>query len=114
MKIRTFSIPEYTRTFNPPAINAEPTKPPMSAWLLEEGRPKYQVIKSQTIAPIRPAKITSTVAISGLIIPFPTVVAIAVPNTNGPTKLAAVAMLTAYNGLRTLVPTTVAMALAES
>lgn len=77
-------------------------------------RPKYHVIKSQIIAPIRPARIISTVENSGLIIPFPTVVAIAVPNKNGPTKFANAAIVTAWRGFRTRVPTTVAIAFAES
>jgi hypothetical protein len=40
----------------PPAINPEPMRPPINAWLLDDGRPKYHAIKSQTIAPISPAK----------------------------------------------------------
>jgi hypothetical protein len=56
-------------------------RPPINAWLLDDGRPKYHVIKSQTIAPINPAKITYTVENSGCIIPFPTVLATAAPNT---------------------------------
>ena len=66
------------------------------------------------IAPIRPANITSTVENEGCIIPFPTVAATAVPKINGPAKLARAAIHTAYSGLRTLVPTTVAMEFAES
>jgi hypothetical protein len=48
------------------------------------------------------------------IIPFPTVAATAVPKINGPAKLATAAIPTAYSGLSTLVPTTVAMEFAES
>jgi hypothetical protein len=40
----------------PPAINPEPMRPPINAWLLDDGRPKYHAIKSQTIDPISPAK----------------------------------------------------------
>lgn len=72
------------------------------------------MIKSHTIAPIRPARITFTVENSGCMIPLPTVAAIAVPKMNGPAKLATAAILTACNGFKTLVPTTVAIALAES
>ncbi len=61
-----------TIALTPPAITADPIKP-ISAWLLEDGSPKYQVIKSQTIAPIKPARITYTVENSGCVIPFPTV-----------------------------------------
>jgi hypothetical protein len=52
------------------------------------------VTKSQIIAPIRPARIISTVENSGSIIPFPTVVATAVPNKTGPTKFANAAIMT--------------------
>ena len=48
--------------------------------------PKYHVINSQIIASINPAKITGIVENSGCIMPLPTVAAIAVPNTKGPTK----------------------------
>jgi hypothetical protein len=47
-------------------------------------------------------------------IPFPTVAAIAVPSIKGPAKFATAAILTACSGFNTLVPTTVAIALAES
>ena len=59
--------------------------------------------------PISPARITDTVENSGCIIPLPTVAATAVPNTNGPAKLAVAAIETACKGLRTRVPTTVAI-----
>src|ERR687896_2758200 len=95
--------PPNTTASNPPAINAEPTNPPISAWLLEDGSPKYQVIKSHTIAPIRPARITYTVENSGCMIPLPTVAAIAVPKIKGPAKFATAATLTAYRGFSTLV-----------
>jgi hypothetical protein len=57
ININVFSTPPNTIASNPPAINAEPTKPPISAWLLEDGSPKYQVIRSHVIAPISPASI---------------------------------------------------------
>ena len=93
--VNTFCIPPKTNASKPPKINAEPIKPPISAWLLDAGKPKYHVIKSHTIAPINQAKITSAVEKSGCIIPLPTVAAIAVPKTNGPIKLAKAAILTA-------------------
>jgi hypothetical protein len=64
----------------PLAINPEPMRPPINAWLLDDDSPKYQVIKSQTIASISPAKIIYSKKF-WLYIPFPTVVATAVPNT---------------------------------
>ena len=81
---------------------------------MHAARPKYHVIKSQTISPINPAKITYTVENSGCIIPFPTVLATAVPNMKGPIKFATAAIATACMGFRTLVPTRVAIELAES
>jgi hypothetical protein len=114
INVSVFSIPEKTKAEVPPASNADPMRPPISAWLLDDGRPKYHVIRSQIMAPINPANITSTVENEGCIMPFPTVAATAVPKMNGPAKLAMAAMITAYKGLRTLVPTTVAIEFAES
>src|SRR5215213_11318339 len=73
IKTNVFSMPPNTTASNPPAINAEPTKPPTSAWLLEDGRPKYQVTRSHVIAPISPASMTYTVENSGCIIPLATI-----------------------------------------
>ncbi len=58
---------------------AAPAYPPSSAWDEELGSPAYQVIRSHTIAPIRPPRITlgSTTAMS--ISPLPIVLATAVP-----------------------------------
>jgi hypothetical protein len=74
----------------PPAIKADPIRPPISAWLLDDGSPKYQVMRSHAMAATKPARITDTVENSGCIIPFPTVAATAVPNKNGPAKLATI------------------------
>lgn len=78
------------------------------------GRWKTKIPSYHIIAPINPAKITSTVENEGCIIPFTTVAATAVPKIKGPAKLAMAAIPTAYRGLSTLVPTTVAMEFAES
>ena len=51
MNIRVFSIPGKTIALAPPATNPAPIRPPIKAWLLEDGRPKYHVIKFQLIAP---------------------------------------------------------------
>ena len=88
MNIRVFSIPGKTIALAPPATNPAPIRPPIKAWLLEDGRPKYHVIKFQVIAPTNAATITYTVENSGCIIPLPTVAATAVPNMNGPIKFA--------------------------
>jgi hypothetical protein len=47
-------------------------------------------------------------------IPFPIIVAMAVPKTSGPIRLKRAAIETAFSGVRTFVATTVAMAFAES
>ena len=78
------------------------------------GRPKYQVIRSQTIAPISPAKITAKVTIVTSIMPVPTVFATAVPKANAATKLKNAAQMTALPGDSTRVDTTVAIELAAS
>ena len=113
IKTNVFSMPPNTTASNPPAINAEPTKPPISAWLLEDGRPKYQVTRSHVIAPISPASMTYTVENSGCIIPLPTVAA-AVLKINGPAKFATASHTYSMKWFQNLVPTTVAIALAES
>src|SRR5207245_1165186 len=78
------------------------------------GRPEYQVIKSQTIAPTRPANITANVTTWMSIMPEPTVLATAVPNVNAATKLKKAAQMTALPGERTRVETTVAIEFAAS
>src|SRR5215831_11776510 len=110
----TFSIPIGTIALGPPAINPAPINPPIKAWLLDEGNPKYQVIKFHVMAPMRPERITGIVENSGCKISLPTVAATAVPNKNGPATLATAAIPTAWTGFRTLVPTTVAIEFAES
>ncbi len=93
---------------------AAPAYPPMSACEELVGRPRYQVIRSQMIAPARPAKITEKVTTRMSIIPRPTVDATAVPNMNAATKLKNAAQMTALPGVRTRVETTVAIELAAS
>ncbi len=78
------------------------------------GKPKYQVIRSQTIAPTRPPRMTENVTILTSIIPDPTVLATAVPKVKAATKLKKAAQTTALPGVRTRVETTVAIELAAS
>ena len=72
------------------------------------------MIRSQTIAPVSPPKITAKVTTSMSIIPEPTVVATAVPKVNAATKLKKAAQMTALPGESTRVDTTVAIELAAS
>ena len=48
--------PCHWTTSRPAAAIAEPTTPPMSAWLELDGRPRYQVIRFHVIAPTRPGE----------------------------------------------------------
>ena len=62
--IRTLSTIVAQCTIAPAAI-AAPTRPPIRACDDEEGRPKYQVIRFQAIAPSRPARTTTSPAFAG-------------------------------------------------
>lgn len=114
MKSTIVSTPLALTEPVPAAAIPAPTRPPTRAWLLDVGRARYQVIRSQIIAPIIAAKIRFTVMTWLSIMPFPIVVAMAVPKTSGPARLKMAAMVTAFMGESTFVATTVAMALAES
>src|SRR5215213_1055007 len=48
--------PSASTASTPTAATAEPTTPPINACEELDGSPKYQVIRFQVIAPIRPAK----------------------------------------------------------
>ena len=78
------------------------------------GSPKYHVTRSQTIAPMSPAKITANVTMVMSTRPDPTVLATAVPNVNAAMKLKNAAQTTAFPGVRTRVETTVAIEFAAS
>src|SRR5437867_4208687 len=101
-------------TPKPARATAAPAYPPIKAWEELVGNPKYQVIRSQTMAPIRPAKMTAKVTAEMSIIPLPMVLATAVPNVKAATKLKNAAQITACAGERTRVETTVAIELAAS
>ena len=72
------------------------------------------MIRSHTIAPIRPAKITANVTMLMSTRPAPTVFATAVPNVKAATKLKIAAQMTALPGESTRVETTVAIEFAAS
>ncbi len=78
------------------------------------GKPAYHVIKSQTMAPNSPAKMTPKVTVWMSTMPLPMVLATAVPNPNAATKLKNAAQSTAFPGERTRVDTTVAIEFAAS
>src|SRR4029077_8438332 len=91
-----------------------PTSPPIKACELEDGMPSPQVIRFQTIAPTRAAKITCTSTTLGSMIPVPIVWATLSPKTTKATKLKNAAQNTAYCGRSTRVDTIVAIELAAS
>ena len=114
MKISVFVHPEGLIAANPARATAAPAYPPMSACEELVGRPKYQVMRSHTMAPKRPPKITPNVTTWTSIIPLPIVFATAVPKPNAATKLKKAAHTTACPGERTRVDTTVAIEFAAS
>ena len=102
----------------PFAMMAAPAKPPISVWEEEDGIPFHQVIKFHAIAAITPDKIigrvinsSTTVLDTVLAIPNPPIIHLAIKNA---TKLKNAAHITAWNGVRTLVDTMVAIELAAS
>src|SRR2546429_6386304 len=86
----------------------------MSAWEDDVGNPSHHVIRSHTIAPSRPAKITVASTTARSTSPFPIVFATAVPKIKTAMKLNAAAQTTAADGDKTRVDTTVAMEFAAS
>src|SRR6185295_14488870 len=114
MKMPIFTSPPTINEPSPALITAAPAKPPMRAWDELVGRPQYQVMRFQTMAPINPAKTTAWSTTLDSTTPFPTVVATLTPKPNAATKLKNAAQATACKGERTRVDTTVAMELAAS
>ncbi len=100
----------------PRKASPAPAKPPISAWDDDVGSLSHHVIRSQTIAPPRPARITHANSGSpeSIWMILEMVSATFVLKMNMATKLKKAAHATAYLGERTLVDTTVAMELAES
>src|SRR5919204_1848823 len=97
----------------PAAAKAEPTTPPINACDELDGSPKYQVIRFQEIAPIKPAKTTVGV-IASLETTSWAIVAATAREMNAPAKLSAAAYPTAIRGGIALVEIVVATTLAVS
>jgi hypothetical protein len=97
-----------------PDARAAPTRPPMSACDDDDGSPKYQVVKFQTIAPSSPAITTTRPWLpSGGVITSLTVLAISWPR-KAPAKFITAASSSATRGVNARVETDVAMAFAAS
>ena len=108
-----FQIPARLSWSAPAPTIVAPSSPPISAWLLELGRPSRHVMRFHTIAPISAAITMAWVVLSSLTRPAPMVFATAVP-AKAPMKLNEAAMRMAYCGRRAFVATDVAIAFAVS
>src|SRR5690606_33632692 len=99
----------------PLADSAAPIRPPIRAWLEDDGRPNHQVIRFQMMPPESAQMITCelTTSTSASIRPEEMVLATAVPQ-RAPIRFMLAASATACIGVSTLVATTVAMELAVS
>src|SRR3569833_664958 len=97
------------------AASAAPTSPPMRACEDDDGRPKYQVIRFQAIAPTNAANTTCSPPgpEGGSMLPLPTVAATPVEMT-APTRFISAASPCATRGVSALVETATAIALAAS
>ena len=118
MYSKTTSRPASFTTLVPAAAMPEPTYPPISACDEDEGRPSYQVIKSQVIPPTRAANTSSSIRFptnrgDEIMLP-PINFATGAPITKKAMKLNVAATRTASLGERTLVETTVEIEFAVS
>src|SRR5215813_2385499 len=75
MASNVFDKPLHTAAEIPALATPAPTRPPISACELDEGMPRPQVIRFQTMAPISAAKITVASTTLGSMIPVPMVLA---------------------------------------
>jgi hypothetical protein len=106
-------IPSPKIASAPAATKVEPTTPPINACELDDGSPKYQVIRFQVIAPTSPAKITVVVIEPGSTTSLATVAATS-SEMNAPAKLRIAANATATRGAIARVEIDVATTLAVS
>src|SRR6185369_8701552 len=114
VNINVFVQPAGMITLNPALATALPAYPPIKACDELVGKPKYQVMRFQAIAPNSPAKMTRVSTILGSIIPEPTVFATPTTKVKAATKLKNAAQTTAWPGESTRVETTVAIEFAAS
>src|SRR3954454_12886668 len=105
--------PSANTASRPAAATAEPTTPPISACEELDGRPKYQVIRFQEIAPISPAKTTVGVTTAASTTSLATVAATEI-EMKAPTKLSIEATPIATFGRAAPVEIEVATTLAVS
>src|SRR6476646_12008607 len=112
--IRTLPTRPSAKIASRPAdATAEPTTPPINACEELDGRPKYQVIRFQEIAPIRPAKTIVGVITAESTTSLATVAATEI-EMKAPTKLRRAAKAIATCGRAAPVEIVVATTLAVS
>src|SRR5690606_22560107 len=109
-----FVVPDDSTAPKPLWAMPAPSSPPISAWLDEEGMPLSQVITFQAMAPISAPNTTAGLTTSLSMIPLPTVPATWSPPIQEAAKLPAAPKITAINGERSCVETTVAIEFAAS
>ena len=107
------TTPVQSTPLVPTAASTAPMMPPMSAWLDDDGMPRYHVKTFQTIAPTSPAKMISSVTSPWVTIPL-AIVAATLTERNAPTKFSTEASPTATRGRRAPVAMVVAIAFAVS
>ena len=92
---RTLSkMPCGLKAAGPAATRVAPSRPPIRAWLLDDGRPSHHVSRFQAMAPMSAAATTAVVEVVSSTRPEPMVLATAVP-AKAPMKLNDVAMMIA-------------------
>ena len=106
------STAEHVR-LSAPSGEGSPQSPPIKAWLELEGSPSHHVKRFQMIAPVKAEKTVSIVTALASTSPPLIVFATAVP-ASAPIRLKNAAIKIAWRALKTLVETTVAIALAVS
>src|SRR5450830_718459 len=114
MKTTVFPRPFGTREAGPAFTRAAPANPPMRACEEEDGRAHHHVARFHTIAPTSAAKMRGGSTTAGFTMSLLIVLATRVSRENAATKLKKAAHATAFFGVRTRVPTTVAMEFAAS
>src|SRR5947209_673922 len=96
--ITTFATSAWPLTPAPPtAASNAPTTPPINACDELDGRPKYQVIRFQAIAPTNPANAIVSVTLAASMMPVATVAA-TFSEMNAPAKLSSAAIPIAVRG----------------
>jgi len=114
IKAVVLMMPDHTSVPTPPLAMPAPMSPPISACEELLGKPKYQVVMFQMMAPPSAERITRLSITLRWTMPLPTVCATSVPIKKAAIKLKNAAQKTACLGVRTRVETMVEIELDES